>query len=127
MFDFITGRSKEKISVNTNGSAWVNLDNSVTIPNITANAYSAMSSLSIDGTAPTYIKFDPDLNEFIETEHDPDKKIAFAYKLLYENYCKKYPDEVETWEMQLILNNKDYSITVPYIIQCIQEKTKKGV
>lgn len=125
MFDFNTRRSKEKIPVNTNSSVWVNLDNSVTIAGNKTFAYSAMSSLSIDGTAPTYIKFDPDLNEFIETEHDPDKKIAFAYKLLYENYCEKYPDEVETWEMQLILNNKDYSITVPYIIQCIQEKQKK--
>ena len=104
------------------GSAWVSLDNSISIPNIAANSYSAVDS-SATGT---YYHHNQAVYDYMAAEGFPEKEIEFAYKLLYENFCKLYPEEVVSWEMQLILNNNDYTATVPYIIQYLQDKQKKA-
>ena len=153
MFDFITKRRKNEVSTelseegnaslppsmvldnsivipgddgslyyvpDNNASAWVSLDNSVSIP--AANSYSAIDS-SVTGT---YYHHNQAVYDYMAAEGIPEKEIAFAYKLLYENFCKLYPEEVVSWEMQLILNNNDYTVTVPYIIQYLQDKQKKA-
>ena len=116
----ISGENGELYYVPENGSAWVSLDNS---PSIAANSYSALDA-GIDGTV--YYHHNQAVYDYMAAEGIPEKEIAFAFKLLYENYCKMYPEEVETWEMQLILNNNDYTVTVPYIIQYLQDKQKKA-
>ena len=106
-----------------NGYAWVSLNNSPSISNVAANSYSTLDA-GIDGTV--YYHHNQAVYDYMAAEGIPEKEIAFAFKLLYENYCKMYPEEVETWEMQLILNNNDYTVTVPYIIQYLQDKQKKA-
>lgn len=139
MFNIFNRRSEDKtktveipVSVeppvltldNTNPSSnWVSLDNSIPLHGNTSNS---IYWEAIDGTI-GYFHEDPLLTEFREavSSGDVDKQIQVGYKWLYESYCKKFPNEVEIWKMQLKLNNGDYSITVPYIIDYLQRNLIK--
>ena len=105
-------------------SYWVSLDNSVQSPLYVGNSCDSTNyyAVSADGTM-GYFHEDPLLTEFREatSSGDVDKQIQVGYKWLYESYCKKFPNEVEIWEMQLKLNKGDYSVTVPYIIEYLQK------
>lgn len=110
------------------GNYWVSLDNSVQSPLYVGNHCDSMNHCAVtaDGII-GYFHEDPLLTEFREAANsgDVDKQIQVGYKWLYESYCKKYPSEVEIWEMQLKLNKGDYSITVPYIIDYLQRNLIK--
>ena len=139
MFNIFNRRSEDKtktieipVSVeppvltldNANPSSnWVSLDDSIPLH---ANTSNSIFWEAIDGTI-GYFHEDPLLTEFREaaSSDDVDKQIQVGYKWLYESYCKKFPNEVEIWEMQLKLNNGDYSITVPYIIDYLQRNLIK--
>ena len=62
-----------------------------------------------------------DIQEYLDSKKDVNKSIKFACKLLFNSFCEKFPNEEEIWKTQLKLNNNDYEITLPYIIDRIRQ------
>lgn len=98
----------------------VNLDNNATVQG------SRYYATSIDGTF-SYVHRDADLYEYVAAKQDTDTLIEFASKTLFEALCEKFPNEQDAWRMQLKLNKNDYSVTIGYVIDYIQQNLTTGM
>lgn len=103
MSDFIVGSSENQVS-SVNYSA---LD----FTNVAWDANGTVSS-----------NIDSFLEEYIQVKYNPDKLLKLLSKKAFECLSEKYPEEKDSWEIQLKLSKNDYEQTILYMIEYIRSK-----
>lgn len=139
MFSFINRKCEEEIETDLNSNSGNRIEDNFYGHDYYPEGY--ISVLATDVNLPdnmTYTATDNTVgdwyvpeNHFIsrlratEYSNDIDEQIGISIELLFDSFCKKYPNEAEIWKMQLKLSNNDYLITVQYIIEYLQKSLMK--